>query len=58
MTNTRCTLIGVRVQEGAGRLGCDIGIDPWSWKTHTSRDCDIAVVQRGNGKRNGPRTIW
>ena len=25
MTNTRCTLIGVRVQEGAGRLGCDMG---------------------------------
>jgi len=25
MTNPRCILIGARVQEGAGRLGCDMG---------------------------------
>ena len=50
MTNPRCTLIGARVQVGAGRLGCDMG--PSAYRTAGIRealaDLGFAVEDRGN----------
>lgn len=50
MNKTRCILIGAPVQEGAGRLGCDMGPSAFraAGLSEALSSLDIAVEDRGN----------
>lgn len=59
MTAERCILLGVPTQDGAGRLGCDMG--PSAYRTAGLRealaDLGFAVEDRGNVSPAPPRDL-